>query len=176
MSAADGPAAPRFVDDGRSLWNFDLWNTADSFWVVCPGCTSRATVDPETHHDVRFVCVQCGRSEIWQNRGRGAVLFARHAASFSPGTIGIGAAVDWYFHYPLWLQTSCCGEVLWVYNLAHLAWLRQFVQAKQRTRVYNPEHGWSNRSVASRLPKWLKLAKNRDAILRAIDKLQAETG
>lgn len=79
--------------------------------------------------------------------------------------------VDWYFHIPLWLQTPCCGEVLWAYNEEHLAFLEAFVAAKQRTSVRD-EYGWSNRSLMNRLPLWVKQAKNCDEVLRGLGRLR----
>ncbi len=79
----------------------------------------------------------------------------------------IGGNFDWYFQEPLWLQTECCGETLWAYNEKHLEFIENYVAAKLRARIPN-----QNRSLASRLPKWIKSAKNRDEILKAIGKLK----
>ena len=34
--------------------------------------------------------------------------------------------------------------------------------------------GWANTSLASRLPRWIKIAKNRDEVLRALARLRAK--
>jgi hypothetical protein len=47
-----------------------------------------------------------------------------------------------------------------------------FVGAKHRERTRDPESGWRNKSLASRVPKWIQLAKNRAALLQAITKLK----
>jgi len=117
-----------------------------------------------------LTCCFCGCVQD-DARWPGAIGFAKSADSFADEDIGIGAPVDWYFHIPLWLQTPCCGEVLWAYNEEHLAFLEAFVMAKQRTSVRG-EHGWSNQSLMNRLPLWMKQAKNRDEILRCLDKLK----
>src|SRR5260370_39279346 len=70
---------------------------------------------------------------------------------------------DWYFQLPLWLQTPCAGEILWAFNSAHLSFLESYVPARDRRRLPNV-----NRSAASRLPMWIKSAKNREAVLHAI--------
>ena len=75
-------------------------------------------------------------------------------------------AFDPWFGLPLWLQAPCCGEVLWAWNRGHLDFLRQYVTASLREREPN-----LNRSMASRLPRWIKAAKNRDEIVRCIERL-----
>jgi hypothetical protein len=157
-----------FIDNG-----YTIWNIADRFLVRCPGCTSMAVVQPEGGGRARFSCTRCGKSGGWQDRHEGSVLYATSLDHFESGRVCIGAPVDWYFHLPLWLQTECCGEVLWAYNKDHLDWLRNFVNAKLRKRSYDPTHGWSNQSLASRLPKWMKSARNKSAVQKALDKLYA---
>ncbi len=39
---------------------------------------------------------------------------------------------------------------------------KKFVRAALRERRRDPDHGWTNASLASRLPAWIKEAKNRD--------------
>jgi hypothetical protein len=76
---------------------------------------------------------------------------------------------DPHFGFRLWLQTRCAGEVLWAYNAEHLGFLREYVSASLRERVPN-----ANGSLASRLPKWIKSAHNRTAVLRAARRLEAK--
>jgi hypothetical protein len=80
-----------------------------------------------------------------------------------------GSPVDPVFGLPLWLQASCCGEVLWAFNSRHLARLKEYVRATVRERVV----GWSA-STFQRLPKWVSSAKNRDEVLRGIERLEAK--
>ena len=75
---------------------------------------------------------------------------------------------DQYFGLPLWLQTGCCGHVLWAVNEGHLLFLERYVGAKLRERVPN-----RNGSLPSRLPTWIKLARNRDELLRCLARLRA---
>jgi hypothetical protein len=83
----------------------------------------------------------------------------------------MGAPVDWYFHLPLWLQTPCCGETLWAYNAAHLAFLEDYVRATLREHARGP-HGWRNQALANRLPKWMAEAKNRAEVLKGLEQLR----
>lgn len=142
----------RFRDNGEVIYEF-----IDEFLVECPKCASLAKVvliNPSNKIQLftprRLVCLNCSHIEM----------------SDGKKTIG-GAAIDWYFGRPLWLQISCCGNTLWAYNERHLELLESYVSAKLRER--KPK---VIRSVASRLPTWIKLAKNRDEILKAIGKLK----
>lgn len=72
---------------------------------------------------------------------------------------------DWYFHLPLWLQTPCCGEVLWAFNPARLGFIEEFVRAEIRGSR-------GNETLASRLPGWIKSGSNREVVLRCVGKLR----
>lgn len=75
-----------------------------------------------------------------------------HAAPGAPAVGGLD----------LWLQTPCRGHVLWAYDAEHLDFLERYVRAALREREPN-----RNAGLASRLPGWLKSAKNRHAVLAA---------
>ncbi|MDY6934102.1 MAG: hypothetical protein SVZ03_07755 [Spirochaetota bacterium] len=64
---------------------------------------------------------------------------------------------------------------MWAFNIRHLEFLESYVSARLREREKDERLGWHNSSLASRLPKWLKPAKNREAILKAIYELKAKT-
>ena len=150
-----------------------IWNFGDEFLVVCPKCKKCAEVISSYQNEkinARLVCAHCGNVKDWKIKSSG-ILYAQNKALFREGEISIGDSVDWYFHEPLWLQARCCGNTLWAYNKKHLEWLRDFVSAKLRERIYDEEHGWSNRALASRLPKWISSAQNREEILSTIANL-----
>ena len=75
--------------------------------------------------------------------------------------------VDPYFGFPLWLQSDCCGYTLWAYNPEHLQILKSYVSAKIRDQRKRGK--WS---MTSRLPQWVKDAKNRDELLKIIARLE----
>ncbi len=149
----------RFRDHGEFIDTFQ-----DKVLVRCPRCQSCALVSCRNSGIVhlfaprRFSCQSCGASKDW--------------AGQEVGNTDSGAPVDPYFHYPLWLQIPCCGDILWAYNARHLAFIAAFVQATLRERQPDEQNNGSNCSLASRLPRWLQSRKNRDAILKAIATLQ----
>ncbi|WP_425247344.1 hypothetical protein [Streptomyces sp. NEAU-NA10] len=145
----------RFHDPGRTTCAY-----ASSALVRCPRCArvahyerhpgrapdARGRVYPE----FRLVCRSCG--------------FSRVAVGPSPSGQPLRPA--------LWLQTRTRHGVVWAYNLEHLDLLRRFVAASLRERAPWYEHGRKMTYVA-RLPAWIKSAKNRTEVLRAIDRLRA---
>ena len=81
---------------------------------------------------------------------------------------------DWLpFGARLWLETECCGgKRLWALNERHLDYLADYVSETQREREFPSPPG--DRQLAYKLPKWMKLAKNREEILRAVDRLRTK--
>jgi len=75
---------------------------------------------------------------------------------------------DPYFGFKLYLQSSCCDELLWVYNSEHLEDLYSYVRAAIRER--NGTNKWS---MITRLPSWIKKAENRKEILKCLDKFRS---
>lgn len=152
----------RFTDDGTSIWQF-----VDEILVKCPQCEGRAVVrkqDPELADFFaprRVSCGGCGFSQDIVKRG----------------IIHTWTAVDDFFGFPLWLQAPCCGHVLWAYNLQHLQFLQDFVQAKIRERRIPGlvRSGRVNSTLASRFPRWIKDAGNREQILKAIERIRRLT-
>ena len=147
----------RFADGGELIYEF-----GEEFFVVCPKCAGRAKVarvgtaseklGERLFAPRRLVCPHCVFRDEWNG-----------------GSIAVGASFDWYFRLPLWLEISCCGETLWAYNEKHLEFIESYVAAKLRERI-----PFKNKSLASRLPQWIKSAGNREEILRAIGKLRGK--
>ncbi|GEC05780.1 hypothetical protein SSP24_34350 [Streptomyces spinoverrucosus] len=88
-----------------------------------------------------------------------------------PGGTG-QPATDPYFGLPLWLQVETRHGWLWAYNLEHLDVIRRFVQASLRERAPSYETG-PRMTLVARLPAWIKRAKNRDEMLRAVSRIHS---
>ena len=145
----------RFTDDGSLVTDF-----GEEFLVVCPKCSDLAVVTrPPIESEESNKLLTAPRKLTCSN--------CTYVRGWKSGSILIGADVDWYFRQTLWLQIPCCGKTLWAYNLRHLEYLENYVRAKLRSRIPN------RKSVASRLPTWMKKAGNRQEILKAIGKLKA---
>jgi hypothetical protein len=111
------------------------------------------------HKDQLFArarCPGCGHSD-------------RYPAIDVPATVEGRAAVDPNLALPLYLVENIGGEVLWVYNLAHLELLDWFLGASLRERVASPGH----MTMMARLPRWMKIASARPKLRRAFADLRA---
>ena len=155
-----------FTDTGLILEDF-----AKCMYVRCPrcnqcACVMRLPVDErdissggswrfqQTFHPRKFSCLHCGLARLWQ----GSVQLR-------------GGPYDWYFRFPLWLQTPCCGEILWAFNEEHVEFLERYVSATQRIKFH--QEGWvRNGTLASRLPTWMKRANNRAEVIKGLARLK----
>jgi hypothetical protein len=74
------------------------------------------------------------------------------------------------------LALRLCAEsrhgLLVAYNEAHLDYIESYVRDPLRREAVEPG-GFRNRSIASRLPRWVKAAGNRDEVLKLIARMRA---
>ncbi len=84
-------------------------------------------------------------------------------------------AKDPYFNYPLYFQAGFRGKVIWALNREHLQYLIDYLTADLRTVKSDFYETYKTmRSQSDRLPKFMKTAKNREGIIKALTKLQAK--
>ena len=149
----------RFQESKEDRLSISTPTKDDPTLVYCPKCRSKAIVTLH-NNEARLSCPSCS-----YNQAKLAEQRTFYWGAENP--------TDSYFGVDLWLQTDCAGESLWAFNKRHLEYLEDFVSAKHRQR--NPRSDtWMNSSLASRLPKWLKAAKNRGQILKAIAVLKVK--
>ena len=148
----------RHLETNDSRWSISEPTHEDPTLIRCPKCSKLAKVFPSENDAVRAVCGHCNFQQSVSNSRRAFAWYDENPT-------------DGYFGYDLFLQTACVGKSLWAFNLRHLRLLEEYVGAQLRERTSDPDYGWRNSSLTSRLPKWLKSAKNRDAVLKGIHKL-----
>ncbi|MFF8848208.1 hypothetical protein ACF08N_37010 [Streptomyces sp. NPDC015127] len=158
------PPLSRFRDPRHTNYRF-----VDTVLVRCPKCAEVAHVvpgvclasdasRPSVSAPRRLICRNCG---LTRESGDGPGFFT-----------GNGQACDPYFQVPLWLQLETRHGWLWAYNLEHLELIRQFVQAPLRERA--PWHDRGRKmTLIARLPAWIKRAKNRAEVLRAVERIRS---
>ncbi len=143
-----------------------LSDFTDHVLVRCPRCGGRADLvrlaAGERGPGYALTCAGCAHTRDW--------LLARDGYHPVPST---GPHLN-AFGLDLWLQAPCCGEVLWAFNDAHLAFLQGLVGARVRRRAPDPYGGWSNGSLESRLPAWIRSGRNRPAVTRVIARLRRQ--
>ncbi|GAA2386858.1 hypothetical protein GCM10010420_07150 [Streptomyces glaucosporus] len=165
MSPPSPLRAHRFRDRRHTKYDF-----LDPILAVCPGCAGDARVTGIPHepgHPLypalaprRLVCRACALSRTWRGRGPD---FRR-----GPG----GTARDPYFGAPLRLQTRTRHGLLWACNPGHLDLVERYVRASLRERAHWYDIGTRRAPVAS-LPVWIKRGRNRDEVLRAVERVRA---
>jgi len=64
-----------------------------------------------------------------------------------------------------------CGETLWAFNREHIVKLREYVGATLRERTLSSRGG-----MIANFPQWLRAAKNRDAVLACLTRLEDKLG
>ncbi|MBI5190646.1 MAG: hypothetical protein HZA22_08210 [Nitrospirae bacterium] len=138
----------RFQDDGSWIGDF-----SDEVLVVCPRCSGMATLTAVKDKDGRTaehrrVCTSCGSTHTF------------------------GQVAD----YSLWLVTECKGNTLMALNERHLDYMESYVKAELREGNRDGSAVYRNKTVASRLPAWIKSAKNRDDVLKCIKRLRERIG
>ncbi|KOG29425.1 hypothetical protein [Streptomyces resistomycificus] len=159
------PPPARFRDPLSTEYDF-----IDVILVRCPRCARIARVQAQPTAEApphtrlftprRLVCRTCGLSRTWQG-GWAALSGGSRAPDHDP-----------YFRLPLWLQVETRHGVLSAYNLRQLDLLGKFVAAPLRERA--PWYGTGPRmTYVARLPAWVKSAKNREEVLRAVDRMRA---
>jgi DNA-directed RNA polymerase subunit RPC12/RpoP len=147
-------------------------------YVVCPACGGKAIIKtPEfalrktNEQEIKLICTSCGHNKRLQEKPD-SVLYSSPNSIIKGKYVVVGGAIDPYFHLPLWLTMNCCDNILWAYNYEHLDFLRSHVEAKLRER--NTQE-MANKSLGSRLPKWMTSKKNREMILKALMQLKNKT-
>lgn len=139
--------------------------------TICPQCNKMALVKapgyPNKPFEAKLTCLHCGFNKS-AGYDKGPLVTGN--TMFGGQVIVTGRPMDPFFGSSLWYSQDCCGELLWAYNDAHLDLLEQHVSAKHRERTQGEDY--INRSIGSRLPQWMTAASNRDAVLKAIQKLR----
>ncbi|WP_028778201.1 hypothetical protein [Shimazuella kribbensis] len=158
----------QFANQHRTLESFGY-----EFLVICPNCQKQATVLSKEafpfiqNSNKRFVCTHCGLTrDLIPKKNQAKQNIIVYQRTFREGMICIGGPFDWYYGYPLALQNPCCGKTLWAYNKEHLLYVKSYVEAEIRDNYSY------YLSVESMLPNWIKSAKNRKTIVKAITKLE----
>lgn len=112
----------------------------------CPNCQKKAFV--KIIEDCKKIsCLHCGFNK--QNLG-----------------------VYHIFNSKLWLSKETSFGDFWCYNYEHLEHIKLIVEAKLRER--NAATDKRNKSIASRLPKWITSKENREFILKIIEQLESK--
>ena len=159
----------------KDTYQKQVYDFIKDIYVICPSCGGQAIIrSPEfsfrqrDEHTIKLVCTKCGHNKRLDEKGT-SVLSVSSNKVITGRYLVIGGPIDPYFHLPLWLTIKCCDNLLWAYNYEHLDFLRLHVEAKLRERNTRE---MANKSLGSRLPKWMTSKKNREIVIKCIDELK----
>jgi len=161
--------------NGRFGESVSALGYADRMLLRCPSCDAMAVAVrserlPQQPMVVRVTCTGCGFAKEWRTKGDGSV---KDLPTPVPDQV-----CDHITGLALWLQTPCVCERLWAFNAEHLEFLRGAIGATLRERATFT--GWDGAQhidtyygrIPAALPTWMKLAKHRDDVLAALDRLE----
>ncbi|MGN7783867.1 hypothetical protein ACTJIJ_05050 [Niabella sp. 22666] len=126
---------------------------------ACDNCGNAINANvPNNKEKVKLLkvsCPHCGQVRTYKPINQEYRLYYKNE--------GVGDPV---FNLPLWFQADIKGNVFWAYNRDHLNEIRNYVAAKLRERQTA-----THTTMVEKLPNFIKVAKNRAIIIRAIDRL-----
>lgn len=130
--------------------------------VYCNHCFEKYEFESqplkECPEKYRAKCPHCNFQEEWKPKIK--KVLQRVA-------LNDGLVRDTRYNLPLWFQKEVDGELFWAYNQEHIDYLERYIGADLRER--NSKANYSS-SLVARLPKFVKEAKNREKLLKIIEK------
>lgn len=142
----------RFQDKNKIISEFQT-----EVIVVCPKCGQKAfaKVNYESR-SARLFCENCGYNK---QKSTEVSVF---------GQLGNWQlSANNYFGAELWFKAPFKNEIFWAYNLSHLEYLEKYISANLR------EHkDRTHFTLLEKLPKFYHESKNREALLKLIQKLK----
>lgn len=125
----------------------------------CDNCGNKieATIpnNKEKVEELTIPCQHCGIVRTYKPRNEQYKLVYKNS--------GKGDSV---FNLPLWFQCEVRENLFWAYNKEHLVEIKNYVSSKLRER-----QNMTRTTMVERLPNFIKDAKNRSSIIKAIDRL-----
>jgi DNA-directed RNA polymerase subunit RPC12/RpoP len=128
-------------------------------YATCSYCGNKLTSNLKVNKYQNTIKVKCANCKQENQK----------AVSYKLTYADSKQAIDPYFGLQLWLQAPFDSNILWAYNLDHLEYLKNYVGAKLREAASGGKY-----ALAWKLPNFIKAAKNRDAILKAITRLESK--
>jgi DNA-directed RNA polymerase subunit RPC12/RpoP len=157
----------------------------DTFWLRCTACGERRHKSKyDQRYDVHAQCAECGRyfrTDIDDTKNR---HFAKlhvacpHCGALTAGTVHVTENRCWgygeikdgnepYFGCPLYYPGNFRGKPIWVINREHLQYLIDYLEADLRE-----EPPGAKMTQSDHLPAFMKSAKNRSGVIKALRKIQ----
>lgn len=151
--------------ENRTKFNATLNNYLREVHCECPKCGESSIISAESKYsmpwrpyNVLLSCKNCMHRQNW-NEEKDYTYFVNF--NYSDG-------IEPYFGYQLTNHISIKGNPLSIFSPKHALDIAEYIEAEDRPHPENSK--WS---MVNRLPKWVKLAKNRKVVLKALSKIIA---
>jgi hypothetical protein len=135
----------------------------DRLLVDCPACGGLAVITVEEDKGTEGIGWGSERHHAARQLTCTACFHQRRAARQALGEPTMGL--------PLRLRGESRYGNLFALNEAHLGYIEDYVRDALRRETVEPG-GIRNQSIASRLPHWVKAAKNREDVLKLIERMR----
>lgn len=167
-------AGPASITDNESIemqcshcfysqtYQIDYDYTASGVCTFCERWFNESVTDKGQHHH-KNVHIRCPYCQTTNQVPLNKKTSNRYSLGFE-----IRDGKDPLFQLNLYLLTHYRGKLIWALNHEHLNYLIDYISADLRVKpsLYIKRH------ASYRLPKYMKDAKNRDGIVKALHKLQ----
>lgn len=111
--------------------------------------------------EITIPCPHCGTTRTYKPKNE----------EYKIGYQIKGRATDPIFNLALWFQADFRGDLFWAYNRDHLSEIKSYVTSKLRERQMA-----TYTTMVERLPNFIKAAKNREALIKVIERLERRDG
>lgn len=134
-------------------------------WCENCGRYYRVYVEETHRQKINVGCPYCKHKQI------GSVQ--THQERF--WTIGeVKDAIEPFFSYALYYKGSFKNKIIWAINKEHLNYLIDYISADLRIKnKYAYDNSYGERSASDHIPTFMKNAKNREAIIKVLEKMRA---
>ncbi|WP_126973399.1 hypothetical protein [Gynurincola endophyticus] len=146
----------RFRDENKTLRDYQ-----QEVWVKCTACESKAIA--RANYEImqaELICTACGYNKKVTTQAE--VMRGMKA--------NVKMAAHGYFDNDLWLQHPFKNDIFWAYNLTHLEYLERYIAAGLREHTDRTHF-----TLLEKLPKFYHEAKNRETLLKIIQKLKLKS-
>lgn len=145
----------------------ELWDFRTHITIHCPNCNKKTLLFNEANVGFlngRISCSSCGFLKELNENSSYLICTLQGTPIGSKTVIANPKGIK----LSLWYSANFRGNSFWAYNESHLQFLYDFIRAKHRTRS---QTDFKNRSIGSRLPKWMTSSANREGIKKLIESM-----
>jgi uncharacterized Zn finger protein len=157
----------------------------DTLWLRCTACGERRHKSKyDRRYDIHAQCAECGRyfrTDIDDTKNR---HFAKlhvacpHCGALATGDVHTTENRSWtygeikdgkepYFGCSLYYRNNFRGKLIWAVNREHLQYLINYLEADLRQ-----ESPGAKMTQSDHLPAFMKSAKNRSGVVKALRKMR----